>query len=226
MPRPRKSLIRSQLSRSHLEAIGQVCAEWSALEIRLINGIARLTDVPVLKTILLAGPATLDSWLDMIMVSVKTSPSHFISVDAFNDVNRLIQKLRTLRNHAVHASWNVRSRGSDLGLLGTVVLIDVRHDDYAEGLGIPKRGQEVLISVRWTAKQLRQVADLIREAGRIFSGLVDRRLPASDKEQIAHMLLDQTIQARIRTMLDSLPSPYPPSPTKKSRQRAAQKGVV
>ncbi len=215
-------LFNSKISPSHLQAIGKVAANWSALETTVIISISDISNVHTFHVFVMAGPAAFASWLDMLLVEIGNSPHHALRIREFEDLSSLLLKLQRLRNCIVHATWE--SKDSGRGLVEAVMNPTVvRARDKVTGFGIPKRGRNVIVKVTWTAKKIRLVADLISEATTMLHEFVHLPRSTSAREQLAQLLLNQTSRARIREMLDSLPDPFHKLP--KPRRRPQMKGA-
>ncbi|TKS58241.1 MAG: hypothetical protein EWM72_03133 [Nitrospira sp.] len=201
------SPLSTSLTRSHLEAIGSVAAQWSSLESSMISAICKVAATNLHVTVVLAGPSAFASWVDMLIVFARSSEDHKHKEKMLDSLCHLLLKLQRLRNYIVHASWMDQKRG--IGLIARVMDPGITSaKDKAKGIGIPKRGRDVLVFVHWTAPQMRAVAKLIEKARLMLVELSHRQKPTSPQERLAHALMDQTILRRIRTMLDSLPDPF------------------
>lgn len=208
MPRQKTDVLK-RLTRSHLEAIGRVAASWSQLEWAMILTLSEISDVHIYKTIALAAPSAFASWVDMIIVLIRSGAAHKDKEDVLEKLFKLLKKLLTLRNNIVHATWSVPEKSKGTGLIGSAMNPEILTPyDKASGMGLPKRGRDVIIKVEWTPKQMRQVASLIEEARLILLGISYLKPATSLQTLSEHMQKRQTILLRIQKMLDILPDPF------------------
>jgi hypothetical protein len=194
-----------------LRAIGSVAAYWSALEVTVLDCIARLSNIRVGDVVILAGPSAFASWMDILMVMATNSKDqeHAHKVEQLEKLGGLLLKLLRLRNYVIHATWMPQTDAPAAlgGLLNQPVnLFTSKHK--ARGFGIPKRGRDVMIFVHWTAPQIRKLASLCARAGRLLGEICDQKKPTSREEQREHARQSRTNLKRIRSMLDSLPDPF------------------
>ena len=198
-----RSHLTSKLSEDHLREIGRVAAEWSALEFAMLDSIAICGEVPLVKTIMLCGPAAFASWTDILLV-VSANKKHGHKYEPLRKLIGLLLKLLRLRNYMVHANWQHQD-GVDSGLFASVVNPG---PETAKGLGVPKRGQDIILTVHWTVIQMRLVADLIAESRAVLHEIVDRKPSTSIAELVEQTQSYHSILARIQSMLDRLPDPF------------------
>ena len=220
IPAHRRYKISSKLSRQHLEAIGRVATEWSALEMEMIHAISSISGVGYVNACILAGPSAFASWVDMLIVLTRQNKEQSHNEIVFEALCKLMKKLLTLRNYMIHAHWmnQVRNASTTHYVMVPIVL---RAADKAVGVGIPKRGRDITIEVRWTAPQMRTVIRSILGARLLLQRICFRPPPTSPQARFAPAGSDRTILRQIRTMLDTLPDPFQKSKAKQSSRPKA-----
>lgn len=199
----KKADVLSRLSRSHLEGIGRVAATWSLLERDILLALSEISGITFFSTLVLASPSAFAGWMDMLLLLGKKHQLRELQV-----LVKLFLKLLRLRNNLVHLAWSApESRG--IGLINSRMMPkNITPLDKVKGLGIPKRGRDVIVEVEWSPKQMRQVASLIEASRKSLNSLVYRRQPTSPQEHVADALLSQTNLLHIQNMLDTLPDPF------------------
>jgi hypothetical protein len=205
----RQALLSKRLTRSHLEAIGLVAASWSSLEAMMLECISKLTGIHVLEVTVLAAPAAFASWCDMLIVICREKEQHKHKLDELEKLIGLLKKLQTLRNYIVHATWLPYTHGKaivdrllDRGIASA--------HDKALAFGLPKRGQKIMLKIKWTAPQMRTVAELTHKSSTMLRGICHQSTPASPAELLGHEGLKKTNLGRILAMLNRLPDPFQP----------------
>lgn len=153
----RKSPVRTALTDAHLKAIGAVAAQWSLLELRMLQAISLVSNVSIQQALILAGPSHFPVWMDMLRRLTTVFPS---AVEVDKKIDRLKKRLEGVhrkRNQVVHAAW---MREDNLGDSSEVPY------KIATGTGLPKSGKIVLIELSMTAADIRGIRHEIEEAER------------------------------------------------------------
>ena len=159
MPR-KKSQVRKALTDSHLKAIGTVAASWSSLEMSILYIMAKIASIPFQTALILAGPSNLAAWSDMLKKLCGQATRYGWNEKKLSSLLEKIKKLSSERNNVVHASWSPETNNQQTGLLW-IPPTNAQPPKIAKGLGVPKRGKSVLISVEKTAADIRDVAKKI-----------------------------------------------------------------
>lgn len=148
------SRIRKALSAAHLQAIGLVAAHWSELELTLLWALSKTAGIGFVKTVTLAGSQNVTAWCEMLS---KLTGQPLSKGSPLGKLKQQIADAQVQRNQVVHAAWHSREevRG---GLLGEIAPKPMGAKDVASGTGVPKRGKSPLITIEFTAPEMRKVA--------------------------------------------------------------------
>lgn len=137
------------LSPSHLQAIGRVAAEWSALEFAFQCAMVVASQVPFHKVVAFTAPTPMNGWIDFLSNLLLQQSSSLQR--ELTELFERISKAQTKRNSIVHAVWSEQFP-QDIGRRA------LRGTDNAFGTGFPKRGRKLLVHQSYTAREIREVA--------------------------------------------------------------------
>ena len=214
MPR-KKSQVRKALSDAHLKAIGTVAASWSSMEMTILYTMTKVANIPFQTTIILAGPSNLAAWSDMLKKLCDSTIKFRWNSKKLATLLEKIKKLSTERNNVVHASWSPDTADQPTGLLWTPPP-NTNTPKIAKGMGVPKRGKNILIAVEKTAAEIRDVAKKIEATEQeLFAWLVQTppkhvQLALELESQAARN--PQTSPNTLRNLLSPSPGLLGPTP--------------
>ena len=184
MPR-KKSRIYETLKPAHLQAIGRVAAEWSGLEFMFQSLISTVAGFDSFKCVILTKAANIHDWKVMLHTLVLLEYKDSVADQKLTRLYRKISDLQGERNSIVHTHWNQKQIETGL-LKGT----PLPPGEIVSGLGLPKRGRKVFISVDKTAAEMRHVAKNIEKAKiELYEIVRQARQRASQRKLLAAALL-------------------------------------
>ena len=162
-----KNLTRQKeatLSSSHLQAIGEVASEWTALEFSFQWAMVKVSQVPYFKVVAFAAPSPMNGWLGILEnLLLLETPGRKLE-KPISSLFQEIRKVQKKRNEIVHAVWAIqfpKDWGKDR-LYAT---------DKALGIGFPKKGKQLMVHHAYTAAEMRAVASEIRHVTEKFRGV-------------------------------------------------------
>lgn len=148
----KQTSIQKFLKPNHLHAIGLVAAQWSSLELTVIFIIAKLAQLDVASTITLVAPSNFASWLEMLRKLTIQSKEIAWKEPQLVKLSEKMRTLQTARNGVVHAAWMPGQTESN------------KKWPSVSGIGVPKRGLKILLSIDKTPAQMRALAKAIESA--------------------------------------------------------------
>lgn len=148
----KQTSIQKFLKPNHLQAIGLVAAQWSSLELTVIFIIAKIAKIDVASTITMVAPSNFASWLEMLRKLTIQSKELSWKEPQLVKLSEKMRTLQTARNGVVHAAWMPGPNESN------------KRWPSVSGIGIPKRGLKILLSIEKTPAQMRSISKAIEAA--------------------------------------------------------------
>ncbi len=163
-----------KLSSSHLQAIGEVASEWSALEFSFQCAMSMVSKVPFDTIVAFTAPSPMHIWIDILENLLQLKPLKPELLEKLRTLDKRIRKAQKDRNTIVHAVWS-QQFALDLGK----ELLDAC--DMAYGVGFPKKIKDGLIKqFSYTSEQMQAVAKEIRDLADEFRSVFWEKEKAGD----------------------------------------------
>ena len=175
-----RSCVHQSLKPAHFNAIGRVSAEWSLLEMFILNSISKIGNIRIDSVIMLVVGASFRAWIDSLIKVVERSTEHSWKLEDFKKFTEGLVKLYKKRNQIVHAFWTVPQEDSTTSK---------KPQEIAKGVGFPRKGRKLSIPIEMTPKQMLDVAQEILKAELALFELVARKQPTSQREKLGQALL-------------------------------------
>lgn len=146
-----------KLSPGHLQAIGEVASEWSALEFSFQSAMVMVSEVPFEIVVAFTSPSPMYGWIDILNNLLRINPTCAAKTKSLPSLLEKIRNAQRKRNDIVHAVWG-HQFPVDIGK----EFLDAA--DKAFGVGFPKKNDKGLVNrFSYTAAEMHEVAIEIRQ---------------------------------------------------------------
>jgi len=149
--------------------------------------IAQVSGLEAYKALILTKSAGIRSWQEMLSQLIETQYHDATTLHKLKGLYKRIDELGTERNSIVHAAWRIHEVKE--GLRKGAALPPQEH---ALGLGIPKRGKNIVTDVVKTAAEMRLVAKKIQTAREQLLDIVNSAMQKGKSRNALAKLLAST----------------------------------